>query len=392
MKMNISPTVKLSTLCFSLVVFGCLVFAALVSTAQESTKNNYRGNWTSNSSWTDNSAPTFSGIPAVAMDYNINGYINVGSFGANVTMDFLGGSYDTYDFTVNDTLVVYGNMVFANKAMNLVIPAGGVLIVLGNFSATNKIDLDNGGIMVVTGTATFSSSGQDTYTGTGEFWPIGGTSGNTSATTAANNSGSFFANAPSTLVNFVNNAGQFALPIKLLNFQASIREDEKQVLLEWATEKEDNFDYFEIQRAGGDGKFLAIAEVKGAGYNTSSIQKYSLVDENPLVGHNYYRLKAVDIDGSSETFQVVYITLVDQKRFSVFPNPADAHDMKYRINFDYTPGDKIILLDKLGSEILNGAVSGNEATLPFSDDLKPGVYFLKYTSLSFNEVVKIIVR
>ncbi|HEY3430299.1 MAG TPA: hypothetical protein VGK39_06450, partial [Cyclobacteriaceae bacterium] len=66
--------------------------------------------------------------------------------------------------------------------------------------------------------------------------------------------------------------------------------------------------------------------------------------------------------------------------------------MKYRINFEYTPGDKIVLLDKLGNLILDGSVSGIEASLPFSGEVEPGIYYLKYSSSSFNEVVKIIVH
>jgi hypothetical protein len=389
MKVRISLDVRIATLLPFLLVFGCSVFASLVSTAQESTKNNHRGNWTTNSTWSDNSAVALTNING--QHVTINGYVSAGSFGSNVTVSFSNDN-SVHNFTVNDTLVVFGNMTFANKAMNLVIPAGGVLIVLGNFSSDNKIDLSNGGILVVSGTATFGGAQSDYDDNGGEFWPIGGTTGNPAATTAANNSGSFLANAPGSLINFVNNAGQFSLPIKLLNFQVSIRGNEKQVLIEWATEKEDNFNYFEIQRAGSDGKFSGIGKVKGAGYNTSSIQKYSLVDENPLVGHNYYRLKAVDLDGSSETFHVVFVTLADKKRFSVYPNPSNGSDMKYRINFEYTSGDKITLLDKLGNEIQNGTVSDVEASLPFSEGVKPGIYLLKYSSPSFNEIIRIIVR
>lgn len=182
------------------------------------------------------------------------------------------------------------------------------------------------------------------------------------------------------------------LPIKLLYFRASIPEGENTTLIEWATEKEDGFDHFEIERASADSKFLKIGEVMGVGYNTNSLQKYSFVDENPLVGHNYYRLKAVDLDGSYETFRVVFVTFADKKRFSVFPNPASVSEMKYRINFDYTSGDKIILLDKLGKEIQTGSVSDIEANLPFSEEVKPGIYLVKYISPSFSEMVKIVVR
>jgi hypothetical protein len=182
------------------------------------------------------------------------------------------------------------------------------------------------------------------------------------------------------------------LPIKLVYFKASIPHGENRTLVEWATEKEDGFDHFEIERAAADSKFSKIGEVMGVGYNTNSLQKYSFIDENPLVGHNYYRLKAVDLDGSYETFHIVFVTFADVKRFSVFPNPAIGADMKYRINFEYSSGDKIILFDKLGKEIQNGSVSGVENSLPFSEEVKPGVYLVKYVSPSFTDIVKIIVR
>lgn len=179
-------------------------------------------------------------------------------------------------------------------------------------------------------------------------------------------------------------------PIKLLYFTATLNEGA--VLLKWATEKEEAFDHFEIERASDGSEFSKIAEVAGAGNNTAFRQDYSWVDENPLIGHNYYRLKAVDLNGTIEIFNVVFITTSGGKEFSVFPNPSNGKDLKFRINFDAASGDKIILLDNLGKEIQNGSISGTDGNLPLSGELKPGIYLVKYLSPSFDEVVKIVVR
>jgi hypothetical protein len=179
-------------------------------------------------------------------------------------------------------------------------------------------------------------------------------------------------------------------PIKLLFFTASLENDN--VLLKWATEEEEGFDHFEIERASSNLNFSAIAEVPGAGYNTTTYQEYSWLDENPLIGHNYYRLKAVDLDGSYEYFNVVFVTTTGKKGFSVFPNPSNGRNIKYRINFDFTSGDRIILLNGMGKEIQSSPVSNIEDYLNLSEGLKPGVYFAKYSSPGFEETVKFVVH
>lgn len=179
-------------------------------------------------------------------------------------------------------------------------------------------------------------------------------------------------------------------PIKLLFFNATLEDDH--VLLKWATEEEEGFDHFEIERASSNLNFSAIAEVPGAGYNTTTYQEYSWMDENPLIGHNYYRLKAVDLDGSHEYFNVVFVATTGKKGFSVFPNPSNGRNIKYRINFDFTSGDRIILLNGMGKEIQSSPVSNIEDYLNLSESLKPGVYFVRYSSSGFEQTVKFVVH
>jgi hypothetical protein len=60
------------------------------------------------------------------------------------------------NLTVNDTLVIYGNLELKNDA-DITINTGGVLIIVGDFDAKNKINLAVGGVIVVTGN--FSKNG-----------------------------------------------------------------------------------------------------------------------------------------------------------------------------------------------------------------------------------------
>lgn len=180
------------------------------------------------------------------------------------------------------------------------------------------------------------------------------------------------------------------LPIDLLYFRAS--HVEEGILTEWATSKEDEFDHFIVEHSINGREFQTIGQVEGAGYNTNAKQEYSLLHTNSLLGENYYRLKAVDLDGSYEYFNVVLVSATGKKGFSVFPNPSNGRNIKYRINFDFTSGDRIILLNSMGKEILSSPVSNVEDYLNLSEGLKPGVYFAKYSSAGFEQTVKFVVH
>ncbi len=86
-------------------------------------------------------------------------------------------------------------------------------------------------------------------------------------------------------------------PVKLTSFTGNANNYE--VALKWSTASESNNSHFEILRSNGGENFKVIGTVKGNG--TSNIaQHYAFADKSPAEGVNYYRLKQVDFDGSSE--------------------------------------------------------------------------------------------
>jgi hypothetical protein len=239
-----------------------LVLSALVSKGQENTKNNYTGIWQDDGSWVDGTQQPVTNI-GPGVDINIDGYITKGTSGDLIGISF-GANNESENFTVRDTLVVFGDVSFANKSMNLVIPVGGVMIVFGDFSATNKITLDNGGILVITGDASFSNSPQDDYVdGGGEFFVEGNVTGNADASTADTNSGPLNDSGYTDIIDFVNNNGMTPLPVELLFFNGKVFNET--VKLNWATASEENFEYFSIERSADGIDFKEIAQVAGSG-------------------------------------------------------------------------------------------------------------------------------
>ncbi|TAH40602.1 MAG: T9SS type A sorting domain-containing protein [Bacteroidetes bacterium] len=116
--------------------------------------------------------------------------------------------------------------------------------------------------------------------------------------------------------------GYNALPIELIAFDANV--DGKNVRLNWSTAAEINNDFFTLERSADGRNFEEIGKVRGSG-NTTSQRDYSFVDESPLNGESFYRLRQTDYDGKFEVFDPKRISIkkevLDDSKLSVWPNP-----------------------------------------------------------------------
>jgi hypothetical protein len=342
--------------------------------------------------------------------------LQIGASG-NVTFDNNTDVYGTEDVSI---IYVSGVLTLTGDGpirANIVVQNGGRVNVNSNFDLFGSVTINSGGIieindqlnLVASGTCnrnfTIQPGGQLIMNsgGSSDRLNICGNrifqSGTAGSCNAFPNGGPTYCsgNAPFSGGAIVPQNGNplvliptGVLPVKLLYFTASLSDGI--VSLNWATGKEENFDHFEIERASNGQKFLLLDSVRGAGYNTSSIQRYELLDENPLIGDNYYRLKAVDLNGSFEYFNVVSATVLGHEEFSVYPNPSDGGNISYRINFDFEPRDRIILLNSMGNELQRNRVSKFEGEFQFDEQLKPGIYLLQYTSDRFTKTVRLTIR
>ncbi len=114
------------------------------------------------------------------------------------------------------------------------------------------------------------------------------------------------------------------LPIVLDYFNARLIETNT-VLLEWATHTQVNNDFFSLEKSSDGIHFTEFYRVKGKG-NSSEHEAYKHLDEQPIPGISYYRLKQTDDDGSHEYFKMIAVqtpesSIIEFFEVQVFPNP-----------------------------------------------------------------------
>jgi hypothetical protein len=115
-----------------------------------------------------------------------------------------------------------------------------------------------------------------------------------------------------------------ALPVELILFTAT-PSPRLAVALLWTTASEKNSASFAVERSDNGITYRAIHTTPAAG-NTSSRTNYSWVDNQPLLGLNYYRLRQVDVDGSTAFSPVRTLSIANEgaggAKLLIYPNPA----------------------------------------------------------------------
>ncbi|HTG55401.1 MAG TPA: T9SS type A sorting domain-containing protein, partial [Niabella sp.] len=147
--------------------------------------------------------------------------------------------------------------------------------------------------------------------------------------------------------NFINTYGAI-LPVILDYFKAGQKQPNV-VHLEWASLSELNHSKFIVERSPDQQNWSSIGSVSSLG--NSTIRKvYQLIDQQPLPGTNYYRLKQVDLDGGTSYSPVARINTLFANRISVFPNPvADVANLYGKESFK--PTQTVQVIDAKGTRI-----------------------------------------
>ena len=155
-----------------------------------------------------------------------------------------------------------------------------------------------------------------------------------------------------------------SLPVD--NLTISAEKLDNTALVKWSNTTENQIDHYSVESSNNGKEFKSI-------YSTTiqhnATGNYSFVDQsinNATV--QYYRIKAVEKDGSFHYSKVVSI-ITHKNSYSIYPNPATTE-----INVhSATEKSTLIISDMSGRIVLNKALFNNNNSINVSS-LKPGTY------------------
>ncbi|MCX6214778.1 endonuclease/exonuclease/phosphatase family protein [Spirosoma sp.] len=180
------------------------------------------------------------------------------------------------------------------------------------------------------------------------------------------------------------------LPVRLTSFTAKAVGET--VGISWTTANETNSAYFEVERSADAREFASISRVAAAG-DAQATKNYGLVDEHPLSGTNYYRLKQVDLDGKTAYSTIVSVVMDNlMPAMELLGNPID--NQAIRVAVRNLPNAVYRLTTLTGRELPVQSQTQADGSMVFTTAqvLSPGVYLLRANAGATRIVRKVVIR
>jgi len=155
---------------------------------------------------------------------------------------------------------------------------------------------------------------------------------------------------------------QSGLPVKLSSWEAT--PSNGKVKLQWTTSSEINFSHFIIERSADGIQYSEVARVNASNNNQTPDsyrdKQYSHLDNNPLNGKSFYRLKMVDIDEKFE-YSPVRVVIVSSKQ--TISLAATIVQTSIQLISSTSGRGEWQIIDRLGQVVSKGNISSNRTEI-----------------------------
>ncbi len=166
------------------------------------------------------------------------------------------------------------------------------------------------------------------------------------------------------------------LPFTITKISATKKNESVQV--DWEVKTDEDLKSFDVERSSDGRNFVKLATVASLGKGIA-IAYYSWVDNNPLMGVNYYRIKVIPLSGKEKVSPVAMVKFNEQKpSMEVYPNPIEDNDFNIKLSNLSKGIYQIIITASNGQQVLVKTIEhpGGSAvqSMVFDNDISKGVY------------------
>jgi hypothetical protein len=188
------------------------------------------------------------------------------------------------------------------------------------------------------------------------------------------NNGYYVEFTTQTFSTFFIGSANTVLPVTLVSFKGAY--NAKTVNLEWNTLNELNSKTYVVERSADGVNFKSIGSV--ASLNTAAQHTYTLTDASPLEGVSYYRLRMIDIDGSSRlSSNVVTIKIGKLTGIQILPNPVQNNIMLHHLQTAAEATIKVLSADGKVVMTYRAVANSTQTSIP-ANTLSQGVYVVVF--------------
>jgi hypothetical protein len=168
-----------------------------------------------------------------------------------------------------------------------------------------------------------------------------------------------------------------------LSFRSiSARKQDENVAVEWTVANELDTKSYDVERSADGVNFKSMASKIVAG-STGGSSNYQWIDQSPLDGNNYYRVRSNDRDGKTSYTRTVLVKMGSlESAMAISPNPVTGNTIG--LTFRNQPAGiyQAVLINAVGQTMLTKSfnhVSGNNREVINTMNLVAGVYQLQLT-------------
>ena len=169
-----------------------------------------------------------------------------------------------------------------------------------------------------------------------------------------------------------------SLPVTYTSVSAMPKQ--KEIEVKWQVSSEAGIIKYEIEKSGEGRTFTKAGEVMALG--TGNFQTYQWTDLQPVIGKNYYQVKAIQPGGNYFYSKIVIAQLGAGKNIiKVYPNPVKDHQLFIQITHTEKSIYYGVLVNSLGQVIQTFSIEHNGSSTSYkiklSNDIAVGNYRLR---------------